>query len=83
MVTTMIKRVARALSDSDEMYMHPQDWHFAYARAAIAAMREPTAEMLDAYWEQTGESEAMRSRTHAYMRRYQSAMIDAALEEKL
>lgn len=39
---------------------------------------EPTDEMLDAYWEQTGESREMRARTHAYMRRYWSAMLTAS-----
>ncbi|APX66301.1 hypothetical protein AV944_11180 [Sphingomonas sp. LK11] len=38
---------------------------------------EPTEAMLDAYWKQTGESKEMRSRTHAYMRRYWSAMLAA------
>lgn len=39
---------------------------------------ELTEAMLDAYWAQTGESREMRSRTHAYMRRYWSAMLAAA-----
>lgn len=42
--------------------------------------KEPTEEMLDAYWHQTGESKEMRSRTHAYMRRYYSAMLSASPE---
>jgi hypothetical protein len=41
---------------------------------------EPTEAMLDAYWTQTGESKEMRSRTHAYMRRYYRAMLAAAKE---
>jgi len=38
----------------------------------------PTEEMLDAYWDQTGESREMRARTHVSMRRYYAAMLAVA-----
>jgi len=49
------------------------------AIAAIKAMREPTAEMLEAYWHCTGESHAMRNRVELRAARYHRAMIDACL----
>lgn len=47
----------------------------ARAEGFVVVPREPTEAMLDAYWRQTGESTEMRTRTHAYMRRYWSAML--------
>jgi hypothetical protein len=42
---------------------------------AVVMPPEASKRMLDAHWEQTGESEAMRPRTHAYMMRYYRAMV--------
>jgi hypothetical protein len=42
---------------------------------AVVMPLEASEQMLDAHWEQTGESEAMRPRTHAYMQRYYRAMV--------
>jgi hypothetical protein len=44
----------------------------------VVVPREPTEEMLDAYWHQTGESAEMRQRTKSYARRYYIAMLNAA-----
>jgi hypothetical protein len=69
-MSTMVKRVAQALQQ--EMGTAPFDEpasSFALARAAIAAMRERTEEMLDAWIRAPGAIKAG----------YQ-AMIDAALE---
>lgn len=51
------------------------------AQGYVIVPREPTEAMLDAYWSQTGESRAMRQRTHAYMQRYYAAML-SALEDQ-
>lgn len=40
--------------------------------------KQPTEEMLDAYWGQTGESEAMRSRVHARAKIHYHVMLAAA-----
>jgi hypothetical protein len=48
---TMVERVAHALSeeaDWDGVMPHRKDRYLRQARAAIAAMREPTEEMVDA-----------------------------------
>jgi hypothetical protein len=42
---------------------------------AVVVPVMPSEAMLDAYWHQTGESREMRSRTHASMCRYYSAML--------
>jgi uncharacterized protein YukE len=71
-MSTMLKRVAQALQQ--EMGTAPFDEpasSFALARAAIAAMREPTDEMIDAW---IGASGAI---TEGWQ-----AMIDAAVEGK-
>lgn len=95
-MTTMIERVARALYENDykgrvwewtdaeldENFPHIRKDCRRAARAAIEAMREPTEEMLDAFWNQTGESREMRSRVHSRARRYHEAMIDAAIKEQ-
>ncbi len=53
----LVEKMARAMSDQDEMHVHPQIWHFDYATAALAAIeaagwvcvpREATERMLDA-----------------------------------
>ena len=71
-MSTMVKRVAQALQQ--EMGTAPFDEpasSLALARVAIAAMREPTQEMLDAWIRAPG---AIKSGWQA--------MIDAALEGK-
>ena len=71
-MSTMVNRVAQALQQ--EMGTAPFDEpasSFGLARAAIAAMREPTEEMIDAWIRAPG----------AIKGGYQ-AMIDAALEGK-
>ena len=73
-MSTMVERVAQALQQ--EMGAAPLDEtaaSFALARAAIAAMREPTEEMLNAGHE---------ARAKATVNGIWHAMIDAALEEK-
>jgi hypothetical protein len=69
-MSEMIERVAKAIWEAN----HGYDGGLAQARAAIAAMREPTEEMITA-----GE--------HAYLptcnfEAVYHAMIDAALAEK-
>jgi len=73
---TMIERVARALAEVDNEIAAKDDdvgimWHewVPFARAAIAAMREPTETMRKLCW------------FHGSLEHWQ-AMIDAALEEK-
>jgi hypothetical protein len=68
-MNTMVKRVAQALQQKipfDEAAVS-----FALARAAIAAMREPTEEMIDAWVRAPGA-----------IKEGWQAMIDAALEGK-
>jgi hypothetical protein len=70
-MSTMVKRVAQALQQ--EMETAPFDEpasSFALAHAAIAAMREPTEEMLDAWIRAPGAIKAGWQ-----------AMIDCALRE--
>jgi hypothetical protein len=69
-MTVMIERVAQAIA-KEMGYRDPDTVEFA-ARAAIAAMREPTREMLNA--------QAVLSTSFA--RSVWLAMIDGALEEK-
>lgn len=82
-MTTMIERVARAMVAADSgpegsvlFDMHWAEFGDGYlktARAAIAAMRDPTEGMLDGINPNWIDGGAVQS--------YQ-AMIDAALEEK-
>lgn len=44
----------------------------------VMVPREPTEAMLDAFWRQAGESEAMRVRTHHSARHYWRAMLSAS-----
>jgi len=78
-MSSMVERVARAIEKKlsrTDPYDERQHKRFNYdecARAAIAAMREPTEGMLAAgAWELTNE----------YVGRQWQAMIDAALEGK-
>ena len=70
-MSTMVKRVAQALQQ--EMGTAPFDeaTSFALARAAIAAMREPTEEMIDGWIRAPGG-----------IKGGWQGMIDAALEGK-
>ena len=64
-MSTMVKRVAMAITDANYQSREP-----AYvARVAIAAMREPTEEMIDAWIRAPGA-----------IKGGWQAMIDAALE---
>ena len=68
----MVERVAQALRQEMETAAFNESIaSFALARAAIAAMREPTQEMLDAWLKAPGAIKAGWQ-----------AMIDAALEGK-
>lgn len=68
-MTNMIERVAKAINDT--MLQHGDYKPDELARAAIAAMREPTEEMVEA-----GYYDAMAEDAKATF----TAMIDAALE---
>ena len=73
-MSTMVERVAQSLQQEmgTAAFDEPAS-SFALARAAIAAMREPTEEMLNAGHE---------ARAKATVNGIWHAMIDAALEEK-
>ena len=80
-MTDMIERVARAVKDCEAFplgdmreYLSPKD-AITIARAAIAAMREPTDEMLDAATRSEGDGNLETDARNTYC-----AMIDAALE---
>jgi hypothetical protein len=78
MVDDLIERVARAIADANsENYDELPHLHTALARAAIAAMREPTEAMVSAgnaaQTEEWGEQVAMDSRVPW------RTMIDAAI----
>ena len=69
-MSTMVKRVAQALQQEMGTAPFDETASFTLARAAIAAMREPTKEMLDAWIKAPGAIKAGWQ-----------AMVDAALEE--
>ena len=87
-IPTPIERVARAICLSDitdgirEGYVD-DIWtnYIDNAKAAIAAMMEPSERMLDASWHAAGESKQMRARTHAHYKRHYAYMLQAALDE--
>ena len=70
-MSTMVKRVAQALQQAMGTAAFDETPSFALARAAIAAMREPTEEMMDAW-----------ARAPGAIKAGWQAMIDAALEGK-
>lgn len=84
-MTDMIERVARVI----HVQLEPWDafgvdrvmW-IKVARAAIAAMREPTDEMNDAGADKCDGGCAEESCQFGFMGKIWHAMIDAALEEK-
>ena len=69
-MSTMVKRVAQALQQEMGTAPFDETASFTLARVAIAAMREPTQEMLDAWIRAPGAIKAGWQ-----------AMVDAALEE--
>jgi hypothetical protein len=71
-MSTMVERVAQALQQemATATFDEPRA-SFALARAAIAAMREPTEEMIDAW-----------ARAPGAIKGGWQGMIDAALEGK-
>jgi hypothetical protein len=69
-MSTMVKRVAQALQQETGTAPLDETAAFALARAAIAAMREPTQEMLDAWLRAPGA-----------IREGWQAMVDCALRE--
>ena len=70
-MSTMVKRVAQALQQEMGTAAFDETASFALARAAIAAMQEPTEDMVDAWIRAPG---AIKGGWRA--------MIDAALEGK-
>lgn len=74
-MSEMIERVARAIAEKTVLrlgVMHDEEGYEILARAAIAAMREPTAAMSDATeWRNLPTTDTTRIWV---------AMIDAALE---
>lgn len=71
----MVEKVAKAINDT--MLNYGDYKPIGLARAAIAAMREPTDEMLDAATRSEGDGNLETDARNTY-----HAMIDAALEEK-
>jgi len=69
-MSTMVKRVAQALQQEMGNAPFDETAAFALAHAAIAAMREPTQEMLDAWIRAPGA-----------IKEGWQAMIDCALRE--
>ena len=70
-MTDMIERVAQAIFAKDPESLFTIHQARVYARAAIAAMREPTKKMIEAgFWEGSASPNNYR------------AMIDAALEDE-
>lgn len=74
----MVYRVARALFEYAQQHESPflQDSWLFYARAAVAAMREPTDKML-----QTASAGSAFPPYVFSTREAWSAMVDAALQE--
>ena len=70
-MSTMVERVAQALQQEMGTVPFGETAAFALAHAAIAAMREPTEEMIDAWIRAPGA-----------IKGGWQAMIDAALEGK-
>jgi hypothetical protein len=75
-MSEMIKRIARAITDSTRDYGISIGWEERLARAAIAAMRDPTPDMVN-----VGVSVVNFLRAEDAKLVWQ-VMIDAALAEK-
>jgi hypothetical protein len=75
MSETMVDRVAKALQMFDPG-KGPHDYYEGMARAAIAAMREPTADMIRAVRD---KDEELRTSRHHPVADDWRAMIDSAL----
>jgi hypothetical protein len=87
-MTTMIERVALALSECDQEHVMPQPWHYDYAHAAIEAMREPTdsqlakaEEVVVGYDDFACDAGEIRLQNDCAATAWRK-MIDAALNEK-
>jgi hypothetical protein len=76
-MSEMVERVARAIEAKSD-YVISQHHAKALARAAIEAMREPTAAMIEAEPDDDGEFNKTNSVAHA--RAFWQAMIDEALK---
>lgn len=75
-MTEMVERVARAMQSSDALIVRFSPWVAReLAKAAIAAMREPTAEMTRAF------DAACDENGHCLARYGWRVMIDAALSD--
>jgi len=73
-MTDMIERVAQAILAKDPEGMFSIHYARVYAKAAIAAMREPTEKMIDA------GSKEQRNILSKPIEGIWTSMIDAALE---
>ena len=77
-MTNMIERVADAIISQHDTY---HSTFLDSARAAIAAMREPTEAMVDAAVKDHDNHASHMTSYHCVMEAWRN-MIDAALEEK-
>jgi hypothetical protein len=86
MANQMIERVARAIYASNEVFQPSQkegkDWRnfIGTAAAAIAIMREPTSDMIDAADNCDDGCPEPEGMGNAHGRTHWEAMIDAALK---
>jgi len=79
-MSTMIERVAKALAvEADDSYQDNQIFWQGYARAAVKAMRTPTAEMIDAC-EFTEDGEHTPNNSVLAAQQCWESMIDEALK---
>lgn len=79
----LIERVARAMAkDANDHFDQVRLFYMKRATAALAevyaALREPTPEMLDESWRQSGESREMRERYHQRIKRHFERMLQAS-----
>lgn len=79
MPSEMVERVEKALRDAENPHEAMWNDFEAMARAAIAAMREPTEKMVGAGTDEASNHDMLQ--TDAIPEVYR-AMIDAALDEK-
>ena|SRR5947209_775032 len=96
-VPEMVERVARAMFESTRTHTHvgeiwdsriaeTQDWYRGTARAAIAAMREPTEAMIEAAYSFSSPIKAEGAEIGSIRQRHEPAdawraMIDQALTD--
>ena len=74
-MSTMVKRVAQALQQEMGTAPFDEPASFALARAAIAAMREPTEEMIDAWARAPGAIKAANACSRASNAAFASAKV--------